>query len=83
MPNRMPNWKMRANALVAGRPTTSACTMPSFGSACINRTSRSTAAAGITLSASSVIAMSWSLPQRSQKSRMLPALKPALSVRRR
>ena len=39
---------------------------------------RSTASAVMTLSASSMTANSWSLPQRSQKSRMLPALKPSI-----
>ena len=38
MPSRMPNWKMRANALVEGSPTTRPCRMPSFGSACMMRT---------------------------------------------
>ena len=46
MPSRMPNWKMRANALVDGRPTTRPCRMPSLGSACMMRTSRRIAAAG-------------------------------------
>ena len=32
MPRRMPNWKMRANALVEGSPTTRPWRMPSFGS---------------------------------------------------
>ena len=54
MPSRMPNWKMRANALVDGRPTTSPCRMPSFGSACMMRTSRRIAAAVMKLSVSSV-----------------------------
>ena len=39
MPSRMPNWKMRANALVDGMPTTRLCRMPSFGSICMMRTS--------------------------------------------
>ena len=46
MPSRMPNWKMRAKALVDGRPTTRLCRMPSCGSACMMRTRRSTASAG-------------------------------------
>ena len=58
MPSRMPNWKMRAKALADGKPTTSACTMPSCGSVCITRTSRSMADAGMTLSASSGMARS-------------------------
>ena len=40
MPSRMPNWKMRANALVDGMPTTRLCRMPSFGSTCMMRTMR-------------------------------------------
>ena len=39
MPWRMPNWKMRANADDDGMPTTRLCRMPSFGCACIMRTS--------------------------------------------
>jgi hypothetical protein len=31
MPWRMPNWKMRANALDEGMPTTRLCRMPIFG----------------------------------------------------
>jgi hypothetical protein len=58
MPSRMPNWKMRANALVEGNPTTRPCRMPSFGSACISRTMRMIAAAVMKLSVSSVTANS-------------------------
>ncbi len=46
MPSRMPNWKMRANALVDGMPMTRLCRMPSRGSICMMRTSRSTAVGG-------------------------------------
>ena len=54
MPSRMPNWKMRANALVDGMPMTRLCRMPSCGLACMMRTRRSTASAVIRLSASSI-----------------------------
>ena len=80
MPSRMPNWKMRANALVDGMPMTRLCRMPSCGLACMMRTRRSTASAVIRLSASSTSAKSCCSPQRSQKSRMLPALKPVLML---
>jgi hypothetical protein len=83
MLSRMPNWNRRANALIAGMPMTRLCRMPSRGATCMMRTSRNTAFAVMTLSASSTRAKSCWLPQRSQKSRMLPALYPALRVRRR
>ena len=83
MPSRMPNWKMRANALVEGRPTTRPCRMPSRGSACMMRTSRRIAAEVMKLSVSSVTANSCWSPQRWQKSQKLPALKPVLTLRRR
>ena len=83
MPSRMPNWKMRANALVEGRPTTRPCRMPSFGSVCMMRTMRRIAAAVMKLSVSSVTANSCRSPQRSQKSQKLPALNAVFSVRRR
>ena len=35
IPRRMPNWKMRAKALVVGMPTTRLCRMPSLGSICM------------------------------------------------
>ena len=83
MPSRMPNWKMRAKALVEGRPTTRPWRMPSFGSAWMTRTIRMIAAAVMKLSVSSVTANSCWPPQRSQKSQKFPALKPVLTVRRR
>jgi hypothetical protein len=83
MPSRMPNWKMRANALVDGMPTTRLCRMPSFGCDCIMRTNRTIASPDIKLSASSGSIRVKSMPQRAQKSRTLPALKPVFSLRRR
>jgi hypothetical protein len=79
----MPNWKMRAKALVDGMPTTKPCRMPISGETCMMRTMRRIADAGMKLSASSVTAKSCAPPQRRQKSRILPALKPALWSRRR
>ena len=35
MPSRIPNWNMRAKALVDGNPTTSPCRIPSRGLVCI------------------------------------------------
>jgi hypothetical protein len=49
----------------------------------LTRTNRSMADAGITLSASTVMARSYAAPKRAQKSWMLPALKPVFAVRRR
>ncbi len=46
MPSRMPNWKMRANALADGMPMTRLCRMPMRGSICMTRTSRSTSVGG-------------------------------------
>ena len=56
MPSRMPNWKMRANKLADGSPTTRPCRIPSLGSTCMIRTSRIIASADMKLSASSVTA---------------------------
>ena len=58
MPSRMPNWKMRANALVDGKPTTRLCRMPSLRSICMMRTIRRIESAVWKLSASSVTANS-------------------------
>ena len=79
----MPNWNIRVNALPLGRPVTRVCRMPMEGRACITRTSRSIAGAVMRLSASRTMAKSCPAPQRSQKSRMLPALKPSPPSRRR
>ena len=53
MPWRMPNWKMRANPLDDGMPTTRLCRMPILGWACIMRTMRTISGPAIRLSASS------------------------------
>ena len=64
-------------------PTTRLCRMPILGWACIMRVMRTISGPAIRLSASSGSIRVKSLPQRSQKSRTLPALKPLFSVRRR
>ncbi len=74
MASRIPNWKMRAKALVEGMPITRPCSNPISGDTCMMRTIRMTAEAGMKLSASRVTANSCWAPKRSQKSRMLPAL---------
>jgi hypothetical protein len=74
MPWRMPNWKMRANALDDGMPTTRLCRMPILGWACIMRVRRTIWEPDIRLSASSGSISAKSPPQRAQKSRTLPAL---------
>src|SRR4029453_14165506 len=67
MPSRMPNWKMRANALVDGMPTTRLCRMPSFGSTCMMRTMRRIDSAVWKLSASSVAAKTYAPPHGGKK----------------
>ena len=83
IPARMPNWNSRGKADDAGNPTVRCCTIASVGSACMVRTSRSTASADISESASSVSISSKPSAWWSRKSMMLPALKPVFVARRR
>ena len=74
MPSRMPNWKMRAKALADGMPTTSALQNAELriGLHDAHETQDGVGgheAVGVERDGEIVLA-----PQRSQKSRMLPAL---------
>jgi hypothetical protein len=83
IPARIPNWNRRGKAAVAGRPAMSCCTMPRRPSASMHATSRSTASADISLSASRQSISSCPSAWWSRKSITLPALKPVLAARRR